>query len=129
MGFKSVFTSHVYRQNGKYFLQGDKGPIGHIVTGSAARLVLIDFDRNFITLVKRLKIEMFLFARYVDDVDLSVKRMKRGLEYDSEKRELIDKTVGTIDVTMMNDDEMMELLQNMANSICQMLTWEADMVS
>ena len=31
---KRIFATHVYRFDGTYYLQGDKGPIGHIVTES-----------------------------------------------------------------------------------------------
>ena len=129
MGFQSVFTSHIYRQNGKYYLQGDKGPIGHIVTGSAARLVLIDFNKRFTSMVKRLKIELFLFARYVDDIDLSVKRLKKGLKFNKDTGELEETGEKTTEDDKMTDDEVMQVLTDIANSVHRMLTWEPDSVT
>ena len=60
---KRIFATHVYRFDGTYYLQGDKGPIGHIITSIAARLVMIWFERQFQKLVTRLNLNILMYSR------------------------------------------------------------------
>ena len=60
---KKVFSSHVYRVGDKYYLQGDRGPIGHLLMCTIARLVMCYFDMVYMDLVTRLGIMMLMERR------------------------------------------------------------------
>ena len=88
LGIKSVFSNHMYRIGNKFYLQGDEGPIGLKATGSVARLIMIWWDRKFLTLMSTLGIIIYLYLRYIDDINVAVKSLPPGTYYDSRTRQL-----------------------------------------
>ena len=124
---RKVFTSHVYRYKGKYHLQGDRGPIGHILTGVAARLIMIWFDIKFQELVKQLGINLILYMRYVDDAQELVEKLRGKVRFDKTSKTLVNDDPDC--QLMMTDQQMMKLLQDIADSVTTMIRWEADFPS
>ena len=53
-GIRTIFTTHVYRYGGKYFLEVDRGPIGHVITCSVARLIMIWWNQKYLELLTTL---------------------------------------------------------------------------
>ena len=86
---KSVFTSHVYRYKGKYYLQGDRGPIGHLITCTVARLVMIWFNQKFLALIAALGLTMYMYLRYIDDINAILKKVKKNTYFDKVKKVLV----------------------------------------
>ena len=48
-----------------------------------ARLVLIAFDTQFLKLVRDLEIDKIMYQRYIYDLDLTAKVLKKGMIYDA----------------------------------------------
>ena len=87
---RKVFQTHIHRYNGRHHIQGDRGPIGHIITGEVARVIMIWFDQEFVKLTKILKVELVLYSRYIDDVDLVAKKLRQSMRFDKENMIMID---------------------------------------
>ena len=62
-----VFSTHVYKFCGKYFLQKEGGHIGLRSTASLASLIMKVWDTAWLELMKREGIKSLLYKRYVDD--------------------------------------------------------------
>ena len=124
---KKVFSSHVYRVGDNYYLQGDRGPIGHILTCTVARLIMTYFDMIYLEMLTKLGIAMIMYRRYVDDIDCVAKRLKRSVVFDREQCRLVDTNPG-VEMEMMTDNEMMTLLRDIANGVVNMIDWEFDVV-
>ena len=67
-----VMTNHTYRFDGKVYKQVDGGPIGDEMSQAVARIVMIWFDERFTQKCEERGIEVVLYKRYVDDVNMMV---------------------------------------------------------
>ena len=65
--------NHLYIFDSEVYKQSRGGPIGLELTGVIADLVMIWFDKHFIKAAEEAGINIVLFKRYVDDVNLAVK--------------------------------------------------------
>ena len=85
------------------------------------------FDFEFMKLAASLSIAIEMYKRYVDDINLVCRGVKKTIRYDPVERRLIDDSEeGDEEVEKKNDEEMMQLLREIANSVTKMVTWEAD---
>ena len=75
-------------------------------------------------LVRKMGITIVMYKRYVDDVDCLEKRVKKTMKYNPDEKQMIDTDPSNED--MMDDDEMMTLLRDIANSVTDMIKWEHD---
>ena len=66
----TVYRSNVYRFAGKTYLQQDGSPIGLDLSGEIGRLVMAQFDMDFMDRCEKSRIHVDLNQRYVDDDDL-----------------------------------------------------------
>ena len=124
---ETVFKNHVYYFKGKIYLQLDSGPIGLELTGAIARLILIWFDKKFLTLLSTLGIIVLIYVRYIDDINLSCKQIPKGWHFKKENNSLVfDKTVENEDCNKLPEVKTFEILKEAANSIVGMLKWESD---
>ena len=87
---KKIFSTHGYRYGGKYYIQGDWGPIGHILTCVVARLVMIWFDLRFKQLVLNLGINLIMFLRYVDDMNTMLEKLRGRVRFNKLTMELVN---------------------------------------
>ena len=62
----------MYQMDGKVYKQESGGPIGLEITGVLARLVMLWWDRTFMKKMNSLKLEIWLYKRYVDDGNLGL---------------------------------------------------------
>ena len=74
--------------------------------------------------LRRLGLELLLYQRYVDDMDVSGVRVKVGMKYDEEADMLTNDEPDNDEVK--DDAQMMELLRKIANNMIKMITWEED---
>ena len=65
-----LFRSHVYSFGGKYYLQKAGGPIGLRSTCAIARLVMLWWDVEMMTLMSSNNLTVEQKARYIDDIRL-----------------------------------------------------------
>ena len=69
-GIVTVMKSHTYKWNQEYHLQSSGGPIGDKLAQAAARLFMIWWDAQFLSLLKEAAINITLYKRFVDDSNL-----------------------------------------------------------
>ena len=86
---------------------------------------MIHFDQEFLSLVRNLEITMIMYLRYIDDVDVTVKSLPKGTVYDKTTKKLIKPDDDNKD-DLMDSEDMMTLLKNIANDIIPMISWEPD---
>ena len=73
-----LFSTHLYTFGGKTFLQKKGGPIGLRATCAIARLAMSMWDKAWLTMVDRLKLEIEEYLRYMDDGRIFMHQIKRG---------------------------------------------------
>ena len=83
---KYTMKNHVYTFNGKYYKQVEGGAIGVGLAGEVANVLMIWWDRRLKSLLSNSQIELKLYSRYVDDVDLATTKIGSGTEAEKEER-------------------------------------------
>ena len=73
-----LFTTHVYKFGGKFFLQKDGGPIGLRGTCAIARMVMCLWDGKWKTVLSLNNILIYLYKRYMDDGRVCLPGIKAG---------------------------------------------------
>ena len=71
-------TTHMYRFGPDLYIQCNGGPIGMRFTASLANIVMKQWDKAWVSLLKREKIKFNLFLRYVDDCRLFMPSLNPG---------------------------------------------------
>ena len=71
-------STHIYSFGPNLYLQCTGGPIGMRFTASLANLVMKEWDKAWINLLNREKIDFDLFLRYVDDCRLFMRSLEPG---------------------------------------------------
>ena len=85
-----VMKNHTYRFDGKYYKQRDGGPIGDQLSQAVARIVMIWFDERYLRKCRENEIEMILYKRYVDDINMIVIPPELIEEEEDDQNENID---------------------------------------
>ena len=102
-GVKLVMSNHVYAVGDDFYLQTRGGPIGLELTGVVARVFMMHWDRQFLLMVREAGLLILWYKRYVDDTGLLAQR-KAG----------------------MNDDQLIEKIVEIANSVDKSIKMEVD---
>ena len=127
---KTIFGNHVYMFRGNIYLQTDSGPIGLRFTGSIARLVLIYFDKMFISIATKCNIKVVLYKRFVDDINSCCSKVEYGMKYDDSTKSLsfCQEQYKTDVMSQMSvHTKTFQTLKLIANSITRMINWEIDL--
>ena len=72
--------NHVYRFDNCIRLQ-QKGPIGLVLTGNIAQVFMIWWDQQLKLRLNSLGLFVAMYKRYVDDIDITAKRVLLGTHY------------------------------------------------
>ena len=65
-----IMTNFLYNFGGEDRRQEDGGPMGDEVTQALSRFIGMEYDDMFLETLERLKVELELYERYVDDQDV-----------------------------------------------------------
>ena len=127
VSLKAIMENHVYTFEGEIRKQSEGGPIGSETAQAASRLALIAWDKAFLRLLKRLKIIIELYKRYVDDITLAT-RLMRNMKFDPATVTMVPKTTEEIeeDLSKADDEVTMQQLREIADSITEMFKLEED---
>ena len=68
----TVMNNHLYVFDSIVYRQARGGPIGLELTGVIADIVMVWFDKHFLEAAKKAGINLILYKRYVDDVNMAV---------------------------------------------------------
>ena len=88
-GLLAALGSHTYTWNKEVKLQGSGLPIGLDLTRAVARLVLLDWDQQFLRLARANQLELFLYSRFVDDTANAMEGLAPGLRWSEEEGRMI----------------------------------------
>ena len=104
--------------------QKQGGPIGHRLVQKLARVVMDEWERRFLKLAKENGIELFMFSKYVDDINMILEELKLGMRWDGQK---IVWTVEAEQEDKQNnhpgDQRTMKVMADMSNSIISFLNF------
>ena len=110
----TAMKNHTYRFGGDIRKQREGGPIGLTLSGTLARIVMLWWDKQFLEKCKTNHIEVSLYQRYVDDINIKIKEIKPAAESDN------------IDSQQPKDVRSMKEIRKIANTIVQMIQVEED---
>ena len=82
-----LFETHLYTFGGKTFLQKKGGPIGLRATCAVARLVMNMWDKEWLRMMDKVKLDIKEYMRYMDDGRVFMHCIKKGWRW--EKGELV----------------------------------------
>ena len=128
-GIYTVMSSHTYKWNGEYRLQGKGGGIGDKLAQAAARIYMIWWDNQFLLLITNAGLIVSLFKRYVDDGNILCPPIDKSLEWDKVSRSLVRKSSQIEDESVLSDQSTARVLKDIADSVTDMLVWTADFPS
>ena len=75
---KTMFNTHVYSFDSRYYLQQQGGPIGLRATCAVARLVMVDWDKKWQQKMNENKVTLEDASRYMDDVRAFLFSIREG---------------------------------------------------
>ena len=81
IGLEVVMKNHVYRFDSCIRKQKSGGPIGLELTGNIAQVFMIWWDRVLKLRLHDLGIVVYMYKRYVDDINLAAKETPLGTRY------------------------------------------------
>ena len=119
---------HTYKWNGGVRLQMDGGGIGDKLAQAAARLVMLWFDDQFLSLLANANIAISLYKRYMDDGNLKLPAIGKGLVWDRESKSLKNDTYYG-DSLDPPDKRTALMIKDIADSVTEMFWWTADFPS
>jgi hypothetical protein len=129
---QKIMENNLYQFEGDLYLQEDGGPIGLLITGTLARLVMLWWDERFLKKLCSLKIIPELYFRYVDDEGIAVEPIEKGTVYkdgELKKEEVQEEGEEQMDE---NDDEMeirtAKVFRQISDDIEPMIQFEEDVV-
>ena len=84
---RTTFRNHLYQFEGKFRIQAKGGPIGLRLTGVVARIVMDHWAAKFREMAKANSITIYMFKKYVDDVNLLFESLGVGTRWNGTKME------------------------------------------
>ena len=122
---KTGMQNHVYRFHNKIRRQKSGGPIGLALTGEVADCFMLNWDEKFKEKLKSLGFSLLLYSRLKDDILISTNSVKKGTKY--ENGNLVKDASKEIEDVHKTDTKItMEVLQDVANSVDNMITFTHD---
>ena len=126
----NIMKMHCYRFEGKYFIQGGGGAIGLRLTGLVAKIVMARWARKLKYLIEKVVWCIYLFVIYVDDCNVYMEALEKGVYWDKENKnlgwsaeqEVTDASSGKSDAR-----RTMDIFLQMANSIFTYVTFTSDL--
>ena len=126
-GLLAALDSHLYLWHREVKMQVDGLPIGLDLTRAVARLVMMDWDQQFLRLAAANNITYHLYSRYMDDTANGTEAMQPGTRWsEEEKRMIVDPHLVEEDIEVPSDMRTAREVAKMGSSISNMinLTWD-----
>ena len=126
-GLLAALGSHLYNWHREVKEQQDGLPIGLDLTRAVARLVLLDWDQQFLRLVRSNNITCHMYYRYVDDTSNGMKALRPGTRWsEEEQRMIVHPHLVEEDMAESSDIRTAREVAKMGSSISNMisLTWD-----
>ena len=85
VSLRLVLKNHIFRFNNKIYKQTKGGAIGVGVAGDVANVFMIWWDRKLKSMLRQNNIEVQLYSRYVDDIDIVAKEIQNKPDESKDK--------------------------------------------
>jgi hypothetical protein len=121
-----IMKNHVYQFDGKVFKQLVGGPIGLLLTGTISRIVMLRWDRAYITKLEDMGLDMESYFRYVDDQGLTTWATPPGLVFRDGELKYVEEAE---ELKKPADERTANLYKDVANTIMPMIKMEEDFPS
>jgi hypothetical protein len=120
-----IMENHMYTFDNEIKLQSRGGPIGLQLTGVLAQLFMVWWDREFEHKMKEIELRLWMYKRYVDDVNSIMSVPKMGLRFEGSN--LVEGEVAAEEDRLIELDEIaMRLFKSVADSIHTSVEMEID---
>ena len=83
----TVFGHHQYQFGGRTYRQAGGAPIGLRLTSVVARIIMDEWAVSFLHKISEAGVDVHLFAKYVDDINLIMTRLDLGTRWKGEVME------------------------------------------
>ena len=127
-GIQAVMKNHLYQSGGRVYKQTEGGPIGLQVTGAVARAFMIWWDQKLMEKMRdatsEVKWKCYMYLRYVDDGNIVCTPFPVGSR-EKDGKVVIEKG-GEGGLNVPDDRRTAEIVQRIANSICDFIQVEID---
>ena len=123
-----AMSNHMYRFDGKIYLQSDGGPIGDELAQAVARIVMIWWDRKFLEKCRTLEIDIMMYLRYVDDTNKLVVPPPPGTRFEEGELRIKQEEIEG-DMQKPIDEVVGNVVRDIANSVSNMMEFEVDVCS
>ena len=118
----TMMENHAYTFKGEAHLQEEGGSIGERFTQALARLVMLDWDREFLKVAQENNVVMIMYKRYIDDVNELLRALPAGTRWNAETKEMeIQEDQVENDLQVPADVRTMEQIVKMGSSISEMI--------
>ena len=126
-GLLAALGTHLYTWHREVKEQQEGLPIGLDLTRAVARLVMLDWDQQFLQLVRTNNITIHMYSRYIDDTANGAEALRPGTRWsDEEGRMILHPHLIEEDLAVPSDTRTAREIAKMGSSISQMisLTWD-----
>ena len=123
-----IMKNHVHKFDGTVRKQAKGGAIGLELTGVLAQMFMVWWDREFKARVEGLGIPLYMYQRYVDNINVIVGAVEPGAKIAGGML-TIDKKSKAQDSHRNKDEICMELLKEVGNRIHKSIQIEVDYLS
>ena len=114
---------HFLTQVTLFRLQGQGGGNGVKLTGDLAKGVMVGWDKLFKDKIERILTRTLLYKRYVDDQNLVVEAVRRGLRYNVDREQMEEMSE---DDDRDDDERTFETIREIGNSVNPMIQLTVD---
>ena len=123
-----LLQKHCYRFNGEIKKQKKGGPIGLDITGVIAKIFMCWWDERLLEGIRKAKIEVFLYKRYVDDINTCVEVVKPGMRWNGETL-VYDHALVDEDEQIEDDKRTFDIIIQIGDAIHSSIKLEVDVPS
>ena len=122
---KVIMKNHTYIFNKELRLQLHGGAIGVDLTGVMAQIFMAWWDREIIKRLNDMKMEVMLYERYVDDINICMNAVNPGTRVIDENIEIFEDEISN-DELIPNDKRTMDIVKQIGDSIHESIVLECD---
>ena len=126
-GLLAALGSHLYNWHREVKEQQEGLPIGLDLTRAVARLVMLDWDQQFLQLVRLNNLTFHMYSRYIDDTANGAEALSPGTRWSEEEgRMILHPHLMEEDLALPSDARTAREVAKMGSSISPMisLTWD-----
>ena len=128
-GVQTVMKSHLYVSEGRVYRQSEGGPIGLQVTGAIARAFMLWWDQRLMQVMREatrgMRWRCYMYMRYVDDCNIVCTPFPRGSE-EKDGKVIVHEEGNAEERSVCSDQRTAEIVQRLANRICEGIQVEVD---